>query len=444
MSPTTPRCGPRSPPRRCSSAGSTSLVNNAGHRRAGHGRGQRRRRVAPRARRQRGRHRPGDPGRAAVPAAVVRAPRSSTRARSPPPPGCRTARCTARARAPCWRSRMAMAADHVREGIRVNCVNPGTADTPWVGRLLDAADRPGGRARRARGPPADGPTGHGRRGRARDRLPGQPAGRLHHRYGARRRRRHAEPAAPGGSVDEALRDGSRIGLGGAPLAGLCCRGRRGRRGRAPSTPPGTRAGGTSTPRRTTDSGSPRSGSAPGWRASRGRSTCCRRRSAGSSTKADARSTGQRGVRGRHEAPAALGLQPGRRTAQHRGLAAPDRYRSARHRLRARPGRPLRRGRRDRLPDADRAPRPGGDRRDRLRHEPDRDADPVRPRGRHRRDHAGRALHADRSGRSGRRAAGLRGERRPGDRRRRLQLGAALAAPSGGGRHVQLRAGRCSR
>jgi 2-keto-3-deoxy-L-fuconate dehydrogenase len=37
---------------------------------------------------------------------------------------------------------MAMAADHVREGIRVNCVCPGTADTPWVGRLLDAADDP--------------------------------------------------------------------------------------------------------------------------------------------------------------------------------------------------------------------------------------------------------------------------------------------------------------
>ncbi|RWZ68227.1 SDR family oxidoreductase [Labedella populi] len=36
----------------------------------------------------------------------------------------------------------AMAADHIREGIRVNCVNPGTADTPWVGRLLDSADDP--------------------------------------------------------------------------------------------------------------------------------------------------------------------------------------------------------------------------------------------------------------------------------------------------------------
>jgi len=37
---------------------------------------------------------------------------------------------------------LAMAADHVREGIRVNCVNPGTADTPWVARLLGQADDP--------------------------------------------------------------------------------------------------------------------------------------------------------------------------------------------------------------------------------------------------------------------------------------------------------------
>jgi NAD(P)-dependent dehydrogenase (short-subunit alcohol dehydrogenase family) len=35
-----------------------------------------------------------------------------------------------------------MAADHLAEGIRVNCVNPGTADTPWVGRLLDSAADP--------------------------------------------------------------------------------------------------------------------------------------------------------------------------------------------------------------------------------------------------------------------------------------------------------------
>ncbi|MFC4588226.1 SDR family NAD(P)-dependent oxidoreductase [Sphaerisporangium corydalis] len=37
---------------------------------------------------------------------------------------------------------LAMAADHIAEGIRVNCVNPGTADTPWVKRLLAAAPDP--------------------------------------------------------------------------------------------------------------------------------------------------------------------------------------------------------------------------------------------------------------------------------------------------------------
>lgn len=31
---------------------------------------------------------------------------------------------------------LAMAADHLRDGIRVNAVLPGTADTPWVSRLL--------------------------------------------------------------------------------------------------------------------------------------------------------------------------------------------------------------------------------------------------------------------------------------------------------------------
>ena len=86
---------------------------------------------------------------------------------------------------------MAMAADHVGEGIRVNCVCPGTADTPWVGRLLDAADDPEAEraALNAR----------------------QPMGRLvsaqevadaiaylgdrdrRHRHGAVRRRGHAEP-----------------------------------------------------------------------------------------------------------------------------------------------------------------------------------------------------------------------------------------------------------
>jgi 2-keto-3-deoxy-L-fuconate dehydrogenase len=37
---------------------------------------------------------------------------------------------------------LAMAADHIGDGIRVNCVNPGTADTPWIGRLLAQAEDP--------------------------------------------------------------------------------------------------------------------------------------------------------------------------------------------------------------------------------------------------------------------------------------------------------------
>jgi NAD(P)-dependent dehydrogenase (short-subunit alcohol dehydrogenase family) len=37
---------------------------------------------------------------------------------------------------------LAMAADAVKEKIRVNCVNPGTADTPWVERLLSQAQDP--------------------------------------------------------------------------------------------------------------------------------------------------------------------------------------------------------------------------------------------------------------------------------------------------------------
>jgi NAD(P)-dependent dehydrogenase (short-subunit alcohol dehydrogenase family) len=37
---------------------------------------------------------------------------------------------------------LAMATDLVKEKIRVNCVNPGTADTPWVDHLLSQASDP--------------------------------------------------------------------------------------------------------------------------------------------------------------------------------------------------------------------------------------------------------------------------------------------------------------
>jgi 2-keto-3-deoxy-L-fuconate dehydrogenase len=39
---------------------------------------------------------------------------------------------------------LAMAADLVSEGIRVNCVAPATVDTPWVARLLAGTDDPEG------------------------------------------------------------------------------------------------------------------------------------------------------------------------------------------------------------------------------------------------------------------------------------------------------------
>lgn len=45
---------------------------------------------------------------------------------------------------------LAMAADLVTEGVRVNCVCPATVDTPWVARLLARSDDPEGERERLR------------------------------------------------------------------------------------------------------------------------------------------------------------------------------------------------------------------------------------------------------------------------------------------------------
>ena len=151
------------------------------------------------------------------------------------------------------------------EGIRVSCVNPGTVDTPWVRRLLDAADDPDAELAALQRPPAHRPAGQRRGGGGRDRLPGQPARRRHHRHGPRRRRRHARPAPAAADVTgrTGVRDaapdpaGARLRPAGQPVP----RDRRRAGAVAPSRPPGTPASASSTPRRTTGSGSPSAGSA---------------------------------------------------------------------------------------------------------------------------------------------------------------------------------------
>ena len=108
---------------------------------------------------------------------------------------------------------LAMAADHLGDGIRVNCVTPGTAETPWVGRLLAGAADPEAALAAPPGPPAPGPAGHRRRGRGRDRLSVQLPGRRDHRHVAGRRRRAGRSAGP-------RRGPGRLAADGHPGAGV--------------------------------------------------------------------------------------------------------------------------------------------------------------------------------------------------------------------------------
>ena len=121
--------------------------------------------------------------------------RSSTRPRSRRRPACPSGPCTQPARERCLALTRAMAADGVAEGIRVNAVNPGTADTPWVGRLLGRGADPDAERRRAGGPPAPRPAGLGRRGRRRGALLGLTPVRVYNGRRTRGRRRDVGPAA---------------------------------------------------------------------------------------------------------------------------------------------------------------------------------------------------------------------------------------------------------
>ncbi len=89
----------------------------------------------------------------------------------------------------------AMAADGMAAGIRVNAVNPGTADTPWVQRLLAARCGSGRRAGRVGCAPATRAAGHRWRGGAGGGVPGLTGRGLDHRYRHRRRRRNGRPEA---------------------------------------------------------------------------------------------------------------------------------------------------------------------------------------------------------------------------------------------------------
>ena len=90
----------------------------------------------------------------------------------------------------------AMAADEAENGIRVNCVSPGTVDGPWVRRLIENSDDPVD-ARRTRTPPTARPPGRARGSGEGRRLPRRRHD-VHHRTGSAPRRRHH------GSADRAM------------------------------------------------------------------------------------------------------------------------------------------------------------------------------------------------------------------------------------------------
>src|SRR4028119_1419949 len=73
----------------------------------------------------------------------------------------------------------ASAIDHVGEGVRVNCIAPGTVDTPWVARITSGYDDPEeARANmRARQPPGRRLTAAGVGAGARPRGPRRAAAR---------------------------------------------------------------------------------------------------------------------------------------------------------------------------------------------------------------------------------------------------------------------------
>lgn len=76
----------------------------------------------------------------------------------------------------------AMAADHIRENVRVNAVMPGTADTPWVARLLEATDDAAAAVASLRARQPMGRLVTPKRGRSRHRISVQSGCRVDDRY----------------------------------------------------------------------------------------------------------------------------------------------------------------------------------------------------------------------------------------------------------------------